>query len=47
MLHKNQKIKRAEGDKFFIGSTLVEVGGVEEAEEDVNKHEADFLKGVQ
>ena len=36
-----------EGDKFFIGTTLVEVGGVEEATEDVNKHEADFLKGVQ
>ena len=41
------KEEYTEGDKFFIGTTLVEVGGVEEAEEDVNKHEADFLKGVQ
>ena len=41
------KEEYTEGDKFFIGTTLVEVGGVEDAAEDVNKHEAGFLKGVQ
>jgi len=41
------KEEYTEGDKFFIGTTLVEVGGVEETDEETKKIENDFLKGVQ